>query len=538
MLKVLIADDEEKICQLIEKLIDWEALGLKVAAVASNGVDAVKKIMEYRPDIVITDIRMPGIDGMELIERTRKICPDTEIIIISGYRHFEYAQKAIRYGVRNYLLKPIRKVELRETLEKIVDICRERNEQMDFEERVRLALKNDAEKLRTGFISQLIYGSRERNENPSIEAVNAQFHFRFREGAFQILGIRFDRIGRDDNCISFLADRATDIIRQFLGSLCFDAELYVECSNLYVLLNYSKERQKHIRRGIRQMFDGLKQQESILKGMEITVGVGRMTDCISELRSSLLDARFMLQQRLIAGAGRILEIGEHGRVTSGFVDSEGFGRFNRDMERALESLNTMEVRKVICGLLDQLSSYDGMTGYEALQMSREVCNHYIFCMKNRSIYVENESKFVENFSRESEECVSMDELFHLLLRTVCRSFDTAVEAKRAEDNRPMRLAKKYIQENYSKPLTLEEVSAKAGFAPGYFSTLFKKETGTAFLEYVQSVRMESAKKLLTTTTDSMYVVSEKVGYSDVKYFTKCFAKYTGLKPGEYRKIYS
>lgn len=538
MLKVLIADDEEKICQLIEKLIDWEALGLKVAAVASNGVDAVKKIMEYSPDIVITDIRMPGIDGMELIERTRKICPDTEIIIISGYRHFEYAQKAIRYGVRNYLLKPIRKVELRETLEKIVDICRERNEQMDFEERVRLALKNDAEKLRTGFISQLIYGSRERNENPSIEAVNAQFHFRFREGAFQILGIRFDRIGRDDNCISFLADRATDIIRQFLGSLCFDAELYVECSNLYVLLNYSKEKQKHIRRGIRQMFDGLKQQESILKGMEITVGVGRMTDCISELRSSLLDARFMLQQRLIAGAGRILEIGEHGRVTSGFVDSEGFGRFNRDMERALESLNTMEVRKVICGLLDQLSSYDGMTGYEALQMSREVCNHYIFCMKNRSIYVENESKFVENFSRESEECVSMDELFHLLLRTICRSFDTAVEAKRAEDNRPMRLAKKYIQENYSKPLTLEEVSAKAGFAPGYFSTLFKKETGTAFLEYVQSVRMESAKKLLTTTTDSMYVVSEKVGYNDVKYFTKCFAKYTGLKPGEYRKIYS
>jgi len=132
----------------------------------------------------------------------------------------------------------------------------------------------------------------------------------------------------------------------------------------------------------------------------------------------------------------------------------------------------------------------------------------------------------------------MEELFHLLSRTVCRSFDTAVEAKRAEDNRPMRLAKKYIQENYSKPLTLEEVSAKAGFAPGYFSTLFKKETGTAFLEYVQSVRMESAKKLLTTTTDSMYVICEKVGYSDVKYFTKCFVKYTGLKPGEYRKIYS
>lgn len=143
---------------------------------------------------------------------------------------------------------------------------------MDFEERVRLALKNDAERLRTGFISQLIYGSSERKGDSSIEAVNAQFHFRFREGIFQILGIRFDRIGHDDNCISFLADRATDIIKQFLGSLCFDFELYVECSNLYVLLNYSTEDQKNIRRAVRQIFDELKQQEAILKGMEITAG--------------------------------------------------------------------------------------------------------------------------------------------------------------------------------------------------------------------------------------------------------------------------
>ncbi|MFR1059395.1 MAG: response regulator [Enterocloster sp.] len=84
-------------------------LGLSVAAVALNGIDAISKITEHKPDIVITDIRMPGIDGMELIERTKRICPDTEVIIISGYRHFEYAQTAIRYGVRNYLLKPIHK---------------------------------------------------------------------------------------------------------------------------------------------------------------------------------------------------------------------------------------------------------------------------------------------------------------------------------------------------------------------------------------------------------------------------------------------
>mgnify|MGYP007099753906 FL=1 len=112
----------------------------------------------------------------------------------------------------------------------------------------------------------------------------------------------------------FLADRATDIIKQFLGSLCFDFELYVECSNLYVLLNYSTEDQKNIRRAVRQIFDELKQQEAILKGMEITAGMGRMTGCIGELRSSLLDARFMLQQRIIAGTGGFWKLANRGEL--------------------------------------------------------------------------------------------------------------------------------------------------------------------------------------------------------------------------------
>lgn len=132
MLKVLIADDEEKICQLIIKLINWEEMGLKIAATASNGIEALEQAKICKPEILITDIRMPGIDGMELIRKVKEKLPDTEIIIISGYRHFEYAQTAIRYGVRNYLLKPIKKEELRDTLQKIADIYREKNEQLNF----------------------------------------------------------------------------------------------------------------------------------------------------------------------------------------------------------------------------------------------------------------------------------------------------------------------------------------------------------------------------------------------------------------------
>ena len=118
MLKVLIADDEEKICQLIIKLINWEEMGLKIAATASNGIEALEQAKICKPEILITDIRMPGIDGMELIRKVKEKLPDTEIIIISGYSDFSYARKAIQEGVSDYILKPVGDSEI---LEKVND---------------------------------------------------------------------------------------------------------------------------------------------------------------------------------------------------------------------------------------------------------------------------------------------------------------------------------------------------------------------------------------------------------------------------------
>lgn len=125
-LKVVIADDEVRICQLIQALVNWEEMGMEIAGTANNGIDACEVIEKVCPDILITDIRMPGCSGLELIEKIKKTKPELEIIIISGYAHFEYAQQAIRYGVGYYLLKPINKVELMGILEKLKNKIGER----------------------------------------------------------------------------------------------------------------------------------------------------------------------------------------------------------------------------------------------------------------------------------------------------------------------------------------------------------------------------------------------------------------------------
>ena len=118
----------------------------------------------------------------------------------------------------------------------------------------------------------------------------------------------------------------------------------------------------------------------------------------------------MIKQRLLLGTGRMLEMDEaQQRKNSDFINSEAFYRFNREMERAVEALNVVETRRTIEGLRDVLKNYPGITGYEILQMTKEACNHYLFCMKSRGIRVDSEAKFVEEFSKDAGECADIEE---------------------------------------------------------------------------------------------------------------------------------
>ena len=172
MLNILIADDENKVCQLIKSLVDWEALDMRVIATAENGIEALEKIRELTPDIAITDIRMPGYDGLELVRLAKETNPRTEFIIISGYRHFEYAQSAIRYGVNSYLLKPIKKDELTDTLTRLGEKLRERTRQLSYEEKVLRTLKSDEETLRQTFLSDLVYRRDKTLKTASLDRIN------------------------------------------------------------------------------------------------------------------------------------------------------------------------------------------------------------------------------------------------------------------------------------------------------------------------------------------------------------------------------
>ena len=344
MLRVLIADDESKVCQLIEKLVDWDVLGMEVVAVAENGIEALEKIKEFHPDIVITDIRMPGYDGLDLIRLGKEEAPNTEFVIISGYRHFEYAQMAIRYGVNAYLLKPIRKDELTETLKRLSAHFKEQTEQLSLEEKRQRAIQSDEKNLRQAFLQDLVGRRNKEVLTQPLDRINREFHYHFEPGEFSIAILKLDgRVCDEEKNVRFMAEKVQAAAGKLLNGYVMEAELTELNGFHFFLLNYDLDDRMQIRRQMKALLSEIRVQGDILKNLAVTMALGEGVGRLSEIGISLKNARLLIEERLLGGTGKLME----GSIDSGesFADSEIFAKFNDRISHTLESLDPFALRE-------------------------------------------------------------------------------------------------------------------------------------------------------------------------------------------------
>lgn len=538
-MKVIISDDEPRVCQLVENLIDWSSLGMTVEAIVYNGTDAMDAIREHQPEIVITDIRMPGMDGLELIRDAKEIKPDIAFIIISGFRHFEYAQNAIKYGVEDYLLKPIKKDELYHTLKKIRSSFLERQETLSREESYHRLIQNNVDQLRAEFLDRCLEKNYLAQNSFTLDTWNQQYRYQFRPGTFQIMLIKLDGIDtRDEENLSYIQEKTLLVLRRFISDLCIESEFLYRNTVCIAVLNYraGADAVREVRRAVKQGLKELLFQKDIFQNLSISIGLGVPVDTVGKLYLSRKTAMRAIEQRLIKGNNQVLE-GECGEERS-FAYTDIFADFNKQFSKALEWMDEREAREALRSLKQQMKSGQDITGHEILQMAKEALNLYCLSMRQYKMSIDGEESFFERTIETLDNMGSLEEIYDYLIRTIGESFHTAIELKKQDNVRPVRDGKQYIQQHYSEPISLEIVSRELGFNPTYFSSLFKKETGLTFLEYVTEVRMEMAKEFLRDTDWTVADICERVGYKDTKYFSKSFRKITGLKPNEYRKIYS
>ena len=536
LLKVVIADDEERICRLIVKLIDWDALEMNVVGIANNGIEAIELVKTLIPDIVITDIRMPGYDGLDMIMKAKEINEQIEFIIISGYGQFEYAQKAIRYGVSDYLLKPIKKEELEKTLLKIKETLKDRRGMLSLEEKYELQVRNEREEKRYAFLSNLLLLEDESEEEFDLKTVNEDYFFSFAPGVFQFLNLKVDCDMRIlNNNRKLLEEKVGENIENTLKELVYEISYLFEDSSFIILLNYDHSQSQALAKKYGELIKELHATHPISNEIAFTLGVGAVVNSIGKLGFSYETSRWAVEERILKGTFHVLEIGEKKEtdlISSGIIN-DFYMKFSQKVER----LDIQGTIKILQELKENILNMKDVTGHEIIHISKEICNLYTFTLRKNKFQIMDGISFLNDFENKCNSCKNLDMVFHTLQKSISNSMQDIMDEKTIMDSKPIRDAKRYMENNYMKNLTLDEVSGIIGFSASYFSSLFKKETGVSFIEYISDVRISRAKELLKESDLRVSDVCEMVGYSDVKYFTKSFIKHTGLKPNEFRKIY-
>lgn len=530
--RVLIVDDEMNIGILIQKLIHWKELGLELIDVLNNGEAALSKIDQTMPDIVLTDIKMPRIDGLELIKRCRDKKYHIIFIVISGYKEFEYAHKAIIYGVENYLLKPIQEEELNEALKKAIDKYERTEKQGISQKKLEEKVEEREKIIKQSFLKNIL-----DQKNQDIE----EYPLDFQGSLYRGIDIKLDYIDyrmSDEKQDEIVIKNVINIVEECLHeSMDRDLICAKEYLQVYCLFSYNSEEKRLVNEVINTMLIRLQEYLIAMDQYLITIGVGREKNKFENIRFSILESYYAVCNRLSYGTGRLIYyefVEKNNENNDSVCREEQVNHIKAIINRDLEGFQSQE----ICKSLREFFSVARLQRQET----------------DMSVYYEIAEQFTDVFFNKIEipqknvkkqvllKCINhsyqISQLSRLLIGTFHEVIAEAYEFAQKKSIKPVRFIEKYVEEHFSEKITLDDIAEILEMNSDYLSTLFKKETNMNFSGYVTNIRMEHAKKLLLETNDTIAAIGENVGYQDSKYFSQQFKKNVGVKPVVYRQLHS
>lgn len=498
MLRAILADDEAVILKGLKKLTDWEKMGIQVVGEAGNGKEALELIQDKKPDLAVSDIAMPELDGLDMLREINRLGLGTKVIFISGYQEFSYAKKAVTYGAVDYILKPVEQDELEAAIQKAAGLI---------DERCRLSiLDTEKEENELSRIFHQINGNQEyarQDLYEQFEALNIDVaHKEFTGAAFRLY---FTRSG------------PANIKMQELQKF----------SAYNRLRKKLEEDERVIRIRVRKL------QAAMTGGQPIVVktGVGERLEEISALQLAYKTSRFALELYYFTEEDEIW----YDHVERCFTDS--FEDYQECYQALLQGYlsRKMSIDGEISRILEVIRSLHFGNRFAAVNrcillvtdVTRDLTDHYL----------------IDASFRQKGEAAAEEIRQKPLYRHTCDAvtsyltelFDIIREGKGNSGLNEIARIKQYIDGHYRENLTLESMADFASMNLYYFSSYFKKNTGENFKNYLTDIRMKEAAKLLKNTDYKAYEVAEAVGYKNVRQFNENFKGKYGHSPNEYRK---
>lgn len=526
MLRVVLADDEKKILLLLQKLIEWERLGYEIVGTANDGLRALELVREKRPHLLITDVRMPGCSGIELIRQAKELQPDLHFIIISGYRKFEYAQNALKYGVEDYLLKPLKQEELTGILLRLSD-------KLGKEAALEFQLKKSGERQQELLMDTLQTAALRQQPFLSPEQAQTGYGFRFTEGVCFAALIKVDvaDAAQYQDSYQIMLRHALEIVRRELRLLTEVYAVAAQREGIAVLLHMKEYQAVEVKQCFTKIRKEIENQRDIFWSIRCTICLGSRKTSLEQAGSSMREALWLCRDRLC----RVQSWQDAETETVAFdrrytMETAQKKRFQVAAECLDEDRFAQELDESYRTVLAQSE----LNGQMIEDWFYQVLEASLYGMQQNG---QTEERFAQNMEEKFWLCTDTHSVRHLLRQGISRELQRLGDERTLRETRPITEAKRYIQQHYQEALRLEDVSSAVGFNATYFSTLFKKETGQNFMDYLTDLRIGKAKELLCGDDLSVQDVAEMVGYRDLKYFSRLFKKTTGVSPSDFKKLY-
>ena len=524
---VLLVDDEADVLQAMKKKIDWEALGFCLAGTAENGQEALEMAEQLHIDVVMTDIKMPYMDGLTLCKNLKQSYRNMKVIIYSGFDDFEFAREAVHLEAEEYLLKPISAGDMeaafskvRKKLDQEYDEYRNLNRLSEY---YRKSLPAMREQLVMGILEGRIAGERARAMMETYEiCLDSPFYV--------VAALYMDVNPREEQPqpAQLFTLSLKDMVQDYLKNRTrFFSTAFLD----QVIVIFMLDEREEIDQVLYHLDQICKMGFHVLKS-SVTAAVGQICANTDALHTSYEEAVNAMEYRSILGSGQVLYINDIEPCSEEniLVTEHEF----QNLVHAVKLGNRDETNAAIAQIMDSIRKEPISPGqYQLLFM--ELLSELMkigraYKLHPNQIFGEHAGSWQELYRM-----VTVDEL-EGWLQEVCTNLRHVLRHERRDSAaRLTEQAKAYIEEHYKESdLSADSLCRCLNVSAAYFSTIFKREVGMSFVAYLTKIRLEHALELLRTTEDKTYIIASRGGYMEPNYFSYVFKKQYGISPSKYR----
>lgn len=534
MYKVLLVDDEALIREAISENIQWEELGFSFMGACENGKQAIQMIEKEQPDLLLTDINMPFVDGMELTKFVYENYPDTKVIIISGFDEFEYAKNAVKYQVLEYILKPITPTEFLETLVRVKKVFDDKRESQRDMKKIRSAYVSNLPALQGRYLHHLLNGTvdysklSEKQEELRLELDAKCYNTAIVEGdSLEPFTKQYANV-KDELALFAIYNITAEIVAQSGCGIVFQA---MDEKTVVIFMGDKKE---YLKQQMKQVIPKIRSAVEEFLQIQVTVGVGKTVVTQEELADSFAKTKRALEYKFMLGGNQIIWAEEYENIRNSGKHIDIFDWASK-IASSIRINKEKEIPEKTKNFIDQVK-----VGFINRNRSVVYVQNLVLSVINLLELTEDIEQTVYDkeriFVNEIYDCENLDEIANQMVEMFTFICNAMSDKRDSYGKRQAILALRYIDENYAdSSVSLNSVCTALAMSTSYFSSVFKNHTGETFIEALTKKRIERAKILLEQGNRKTYEIAEAVGYSDAHYFSLIFKKTTGKTPTEYAK---